>query len=529
MAIEQLGESLLSDIRTRRAKEEKRLRKQQEKDALMSLGVNLAAKIGNEYLENKAVQFFNNKENLDNRIKQNSAFRYSKNDIETYETAEQEGFSYFYKPALAETLPYVKAEAPADASPAQIQHLAHTMAIELAKDRQAAVKARYDAAVDFYTTANGDPNAFDKALLSSQPKNFAQWIVKKGGNFLSGGVTNALDESHIKILEDKADAYMELRKTNPNPKAAFDLVEDYVDKVEWKKTPPKFGEVEEINIVDDFGTSQKINVQHLYDGVNGRVLRTYIVGGKGGELDLGSPEFNKVRPSLQNIPQERINETQMQVVANVREETIDTIADFMEKVSVKNSEDPERIAAAKKDTYGKILLGFNTLQKRFNLPNDVAIQLAAEMEAINIKQKSVEREGFFDQFKYPEIQPGRNLQLTKDGYSPMLALAALEKLETASKAGERINLSNKTVANLRTMILQETLSEEGIAELDVIFTNMSNASKKNYLDWMSQYKIFTAPMGQNGISLVDRFQQTYIPDMILEKDKERSYNARSYR
>jgi hypothetical protein len=42
MAIEQLGESLLSDVRNRNEQAAKRARKEEEKDALLGLGVSLS-------------------------------------------------------------------------------------------------------------------------------------------------------------------------------------------------------------------------------------------------------------------------------------------------------------------------------------------------------------------------------------------------------------------------------------------------------------------------------------------------------
>ena len=57
MSIEQFGESLLGDIRKRRQKEARRARKQAERQALLGLGVNIAAKIGNEMLANKTRDF----------------------------------------------------------------------------------------------------------------------------------------------------------------------------------------------------------------------------------------------------------------------------------------------------------------------------------------------------------------------------------------------------------------------------------------------------------------------------------------
>ena len=57
MSIEQFGESLLGDIRKRRQDEERRARKRADRQALLGLGVGIAAKIGNEMLANKTRDF----------------------------------------------------------------------------------------------------------------------------------------------------------------------------------------------------------------------------------------------------------------------------------------------------------------------------------------------------------------------------------------------------------------------------------------------------------------------------------------
>jgi len=62
MAIQQFGESLLTDIRKRREKEQRQMRKREEREALLGLGVGLAAKIGNEMLANKTSNFLNNEQ-----------------------------------------------------------------------------------------------------------------------------------------------------------------------------------------------------------------------------------------------------------------------------------------------------------------------------------------------------------------------------------------------------------------------------------------------------------------------------------
>ena len=92
MSIEQFGESLLGDIRKRREQESRRLRKQEERQALLRLGVGLAAKIGNERLAAKTNDFLTQESVWTANLAQKQARSYTA-DIFNTETqmAEQGG------------------------------------------------------------------------------------------------------------------------------------------------------------------------------------------------------------------------------------------------------------------------------------------------------------------------------------------------------------------------------------------------------------------------------------------------------
>ena len=73
MSIDQFGQSLLTDVRRRREQQSRRLRKQQERDALLGLGINIATKIGNEMLAQKTSTFLNNEQVWDAELAQKQA------------------------------------------------------------------------------------------------------------------------------------------------------------------------------------------------------------------------------------------------------------------------------------------------------------------------------------------------------------------------------------------------------------------------------------------------------------------------
>ena len=62
MAIEQFGESLLTDVRNRRREEQRRREKNELKDALTGLGVTIGYKVGNQVLANNMQNFLGNED-----------------------------------------------------------------------------------------------------------------------------------------------------------------------------------------------------------------------------------------------------------------------------------------------------------------------------------------------------------------------------------------------------------------------------------------------------------------------------------
>ena len=100
MAIEQLGESLLSDVRKRNEQAAKRARKQEEKNALLGLGVNLLGKIGNQVLSDKMTTFLN-KESI---LTENAQFKAATNvanfwspRIEAVNKSGKNAVDYYYE------------------------------------------------------------------------------------------------------------------------------------------------------------------------------------------------------------------------------------------------------------------------------------------------------------------------------------------------------------------------------------------------------------------------------------------------
>jgi hypothetical protein len=524
MAIEQLGESLLSDVRKRNEQAAKRARKEEEKAALLGLGVNLAGMVGNQILESKANAFFNNQETLNKRLQVKNNYLAAEQDVTDYTNYQKDGLQYLYKKQYTGALEAFKLEAPAGTSQAQIAHLAHLKAMEFAEEEAKGLEERYKAASEFIQTSNADPLAYDKALLKSRPTTVAGYLKKGIAGLFSGGADSAQDKTNAQFLKKKADAYYKIRSEGIQPRQAFETIVNSNESIDWEKQPLEI-ELRDIPVTNEFGEKTTMTVQIAKDST-GRVINTF--GLDGNQVFTGTP-FNETKRNIQTIPDTAISNTQMQTLKNTRPEILKVFETYVNKVLVKDSEDKDRIKAATKQVYGEILLSSKALQRRISdMPEAVATQLAAEMQALNIKNKMIDVAGPFS-FEKLEVQPGKDLFLAEDSYSPFLALAAVEELETRSKNSERLSFSPETLSNLRANITAQMLSPEGQKELGKIFTNMSEASKKNYFDWMSQYEVFNAPMGSVQTSILDRLTMAYSPTVMLEKDRPMVDRLPAYR
>jgi hypothetical protein len=525
MAIEQLGESLLSDVRKRNEQAAKRDRKKEEKAALLGLGVNLAGMVGNQILESKANAFFNNQETLNKRLQVKNNYLAAEQDVTDYTNYQKDGLKYLYDRTYGDVLKAFQTQAPAGTSQAQIAQMAHIKTMGFAEEEAKGLEKRYEAASEFIQVSNADPLAYDKALLKSRPTTVAGYLKKGIAGLFSGGADSAQDKTNAQFLKEKADAYYQIRSQGIQPRQAFETIVNSNESIDWQKQPPTY-ERGTLVYTDEFGEKVEKTVDFAMNPTTGQTISVSSLDGN--PILTGTP-FNKTKSNIQNIPDKAISNTQMQTLKNTRPEILKVFETYVNKVLVKDSEDKDRIKAATKQVYGEILLSSKALQRRISdMPEAVATQLAAEMQALNIKNKMIDVAGPFS-FEKLEVQPGKDLFLAEDSYSPFLALAAVEELETRSKNGERLSFSPETLSNLRANITAQMLSPEGQKELGKIFTNMSEASKKNYFDWMSQYEVFNAPMGSVQTSILDRLTMAYSPTVMLEKNRPMVDRLPAYR
>lgn len=233
MAIEQLGESLLSDIRTRRASSAKKARKQEEKNALIGLGVNVLGKIGNQMLSDKMTTFLNN----ESMLTENAQFKAATNvanfwspRIEAVNKSGKDAVDYYY-----ETMrPVFEEQAKAEIDFGSVGDAGQYNALINSKVRELAEQEaeRHDKATKLIGKL-GTEEEFDARVAlvakSARPTNLFDMGYKTIKRTLSGKSQDQLDAEAIDALQNSkaALAAEELLAFQERYKETGSLVQSY--------------------------------------------------------------------------------------------------------------------------------------------------------------------------------------------------------------------------------------------------------------------------------------------------------------
>lgn len=195
MSIEQFGESLLTDIRKRREQESRRLRKQEERQALLGLGIGLAAKIGNERLAAKTNDFLNNQQiwNADlvqKQARQNAAsLQGVRSSINKGGQGYQAGDTVGY--AMATMRPEFEARAKEKMSDVYTNDLTEYNDLVTAEVQKLAESwvSEYEKAIVLADDI-ADKDSYEAMVkmnaLKAQPANVGSWITQGISNLFGG-------------------------------------------------------------------------------------------------------------------------------------------------------------------------------------------------------------------------------------------------------------------------------------------------------------------------------------------------------
>ncbi|MFZ8912593.1 MAG: hypothetical protein ACO2Y4_06165, partial [Burkholderiaceae bacterium] len=485
MAIEEYGASLLSDVRRRQDKQAKQMRKEQERTALMGLGLGLGVQVGNEYLRNKAQSFFNNEDTLKKRTEFKSMYRAAERTLEERQQYEKMGENYFLQQALTEISGPLKAAAGSNYDPDKFTAVQYTLAQKRAQELKANYEKTIEAADKFVSSAGADPEAYNKALLSTRPKSIGEAVRMSVGNYF-GGDDNAMHNANLNTLDTSLGRYREAYAQTKNPWASrtvAQLYEDFKD-FDFGETPLSMKESKSIKVPDGMGgyrdqeaivVKQGDNIVGYVDALSRKPIKESVAG-------------DNARIKRQRMPTEVAEATRQSFLATINTDSGagKIIRDYYETQSGTDPRNTSRKEGALKDIFGGLYQTSASIKQRMPVRDDVALLISAEMHAMNI-ENTREDVGFI--FEDMRNRPQYNLLATKDSFSPILALAALERLERKEE-GSQVGLNERRIAELRGAILSNSTDSDYIES----FGDLSMASKLYTLRWMKDYDTFTAPI-----------------------------------
>ena len=500
MAIEQLGESLLADVRKRKDNQLRRMQKEQEKAALWGLGATLGVKIGNEVLRNKAQNFFNQADVINKRLEFKNMYRAAERTMAERAEYEKLGENYFLQRAMTEFEEPLKAAAGTNYNPEK--HTAIKMM--LAQKRAQELKANYEKTINeaerFITNAGADPESYDKALLSTKPQSIGQALRMSVSNYF-GGDDNAMHNANLNTLEASLGKYKEAYAQTKNPWASrtvAQLFEDFKD-FDFGSAPLRIEESKNIKIPD---------------GMGGTTEQTALVVTQAGQIvsfvdpTTRMPIVQPVAGDNARIKRKRLPEPVVEATRQSLLSLLDvnsgagkTISEYYTTQSGTDPKNTDRIKGAKNDIYGGIYQTSVAVKQRMPVRDDVALLVSAEMHAMNI-ENTREDTGFI--FTDYENRPQYNLLATRDSFSPILALAALERIEK-KESGSQVGLNERRIATLRAGILNNATDADYMES----FGDLSLASKLYTLRWMKDYDTFNRPINNAGETIISRLMSTY--------------------
>jgi len=236
MSIEQFGESLLGDIRKRREQESRRLRKQEERQALMGLGIGLAAKIGNERLASKTQDFLKKEPFLLGQQAQKTALGYT-SQLNSYRSAIQQGGEGY---SSGDTIGYAMTQFKPEFEARAKEELANTYTGDLttynAKVRQETRRMAEEWARDYDKAISLADEVLDKDSYSAmvklsatkaKPTNMGDYITRGISSLFGGKSQEEFEEEAFEAITDEMEDAEELNTFMTTFQTFGDMVRAY--------------------------------------------------------------------------------------------------------------------------------------------------------------------------------------------------------------------------------------------------------------------------------------------------------------
>lgn len=236
MAIQEFGQSLLADARKRSDDAARRRRKEEERAAILGVGVNLAAKIGNEMLASKAKDFLKREEFLLGQRAQNKALDYTA-ELNSHRNAlEQGGEGYSAGDTVGYAMYKLRPEFEARAKETLSNTYTNDLTAYNAKVRQETQKLAEEWAADYnkailLADEVSDKDSYEAMVAlnatKAKPTNIGGYVTRGISKLFGGKSEEEFEQEAFEAITDEMEDAEELTTFMSTFKSFGDMTRAY--------------------------------------------------------------------------------------------------------------------------------------------------------------------------------------------------------------------------------------------------------------------------------------------------------------
>ena len=493
MSIQDLGDSLLSNVRDRKDAQYEQQKKDQ-KDAqrtadrkarqqkLIGYGLKTLIDVGNSVVSSKTQDFLTTEQQLAKTSKIKSADQFSQDyarvdgEIKAFSGTAEDYFAVKAAPKVQAIINtqyatgYNEAEKAAATAALSMNYGASLY------EAHEAQRANYDKLV----SGDIDFSAYKKELVALQPKTMMQALKTKAAGLFSRGENTGVQSARMmgmldtvdSLLDDDGDGkitaqeqesafYNIYRNSKNNSLTALNITQTLQDQgIEISRATPKLGAPQTIYIQNDFGESVQTSVQE--QTVNG-VSMGWVDVATGKQITSASPQA--VWQKAASVKPEQVQAIQTRVNLLI-DDDVDSKEGFQSRIKsiVGDAKGPalkEKTQAAAKAVFVPVFLTSKKLMADYGVGSEAAMQIATHMHSLNY-QWIKSNDGFME-----EGETDLSTSVMPDEvWNSQLALAAIHDIETSKKWAGRVQLEDTdSTLGLRSRIF--ATSTEGADKLSV--------------------------------------------------------------
>ncbi len=510
MAIQEFGQSLLSDARERNERERRRERKREEKDLLLGIGMKVADSALTSYQNRKTNEFLRDEALLARNLNYKMRVKRSSEDVMDIDGNAQDP-DYLYNKFLPETLADAQAGTGQLASSRLVISLAEIEARRRSEERlKELTEDRVKAARSLVSSSDGSETAYRDAVIASRPSGGIKGAVNFFGNLLTGGTAH--DVALTTDMYRKSEEYQSEFRQNPTEALTSTQRRERVKqnghllakgKVVYDDTPVS------ITATDPNDPTKTKTVSAFVGKINGVNVGYRTVDGE--VVNLLSPEQTKRRNTISNIvTSEQANQIRATALSILSEQQNKELKDVFVSLYGTEQDDSSDKVAIRRQFYGNLGQNAGMLLRDFQIPNAVSYSLAAEMEILRHQMLAGGKEAArysFGSLPAKNTVVGLELETNAESISPILALAALDSLEEKNTLGR----SKEAYESFRTSLENNFAGEsENTKKFISTFMFLDAPTQSDLLKWMEGYKTFNQPRNylEGNLSIIDTLIQS---------------------